>query len=143
MTGNIASEGFRASGTAYLHGPVVLSWQDLRRQSRNPNDGKNVILHEFAHKLDMTGGVIDGTPPLPSRAHAETWKRVMTAEFEQLQRAAQHGAFTLIDHYGATNPAEFFAVITECFFERRRDSNGRRAKAHLVKEKFKTEYRTC
>lgn len=118
MQNGIAHAGMRSSGTAYLNGPVVLSWRDILQNSRNPHDGRNVVLHEFAHQLDMTGGVVDGTPPLVQRELYPVWQRVMTEEFERLTHAAEHGLGTLLSHYGATNPAEFFAVSTECFFER-------------------------
>ncbi|MHC5114418.1 MAG: M90 family metallopeptidase [Planctomycetota bacterium] len=118
VEGGIAHAGASATGTAYVHGPVVLSWRHILHNSRNPHDGRNVVLHEFAHQLDFTGGVVDGTPPLPRKDLYPAWKRIMTAEYEQLVQAANHGMGTVIDHYGATNPAEFFAVTTECFFER-------------------------
>lgn len=118
VVNGVAHEGMAASGTAYVHGPVVLSWEHIVRESRQRGAGRNVVLHEFAHQLDMTGGVVDGTPPLPRRALYAAWQRVMTTEYEQLRRAAEYGAATLISHYGATSPAEFFAVVTECFFER-------------------------
>jgi Mlc titration factor MtfA (ptsG expression regulator) len=118
MSNGIAHDRMTASGTAYVNGPVVLSWPHILHNSRDPQDGRNVVLHEFAHQLDMTGGIVDGTPPLSSRDQYPAWQRVMTAEYDRLRAAADHGIPTLISHYGATNPAEFFAVITECFFER-------------------------
>ncbi len=117
VTNGIAHDGVVASGTAYVNGTVVLSWRDILHNSRNPHDGRNVVLHEFAHQLDMAGGVVDGTPRLPRRQYP-VWRRVMTAAYEQLVHAAEHGVPSLLNYYGATNPAEFFAVATECFFER-------------------------
>src|SRR5262249_28120074 len=72
----------------------------------------------FAHQLDMLDGVINGTPPLKTREQDQRWKEIMTAEYHSLIRASEHGRATLLDHYGATNEAEFFAVATECFFDR-------------------------
>ena len=120
----IAQSGMNVTGTAYLNGPVILSWREIIANSRL-RDGRNVVLHEFAHQLDMAGGVVDGTPPLPHRKDYAEWRRVMTAEYEQLQFAAEHGVRTVVDHYGATNPAEFFAVATELFFEKSRQMMGK------------------
>jgi Mlc titration factor MtfA (ptsG expression regulator) len=117
MHDGVAQTGVAASGTAYVNGTVVLSWRHILAQSRTPDDGRNVVLHEFAHQLDMIGGIIDGTPPLAARSRYPTWRRVMTDEYERLVHAANEGIATLIDHYGATSPGEFFAVATECFFE--------------------------
>jgi hypothetical protein len=118
ITDGVAHTGVKVLGTAYVNGPVVLSWPHILHNNRNPSDGRNVVLHEFAHQLDMTGGVVDGTPPLANPDQYAAWQRVMTAEFQNLVHAAEQGIPTLIDHYGATNHAEFFAVVTECFFER-------------------------
>ena len=116
--GGIQSEEGRAIlGLAAHGGPVVLAWDETLHGSRNPQDGQNLVYHEFAHKLDMLDGWVDGTPPLRSRAQAEAWQRVMTAEFERLRAATEEGQATLLDPYGATNPGEFFAVATEWFFE--------------------------
>lgn len=105
-------------GEAWYRGPVVLSWADAERGWTNQNDGRNVVLHEFAHKLDFLDGLGDGTPPLPDRVGYDSWKKVMTRVFEGLRDAEEEGRATLLDKYGATNPAEFFAVATECFFEK-------------------------
>ena len=75
------------------------------------------MLHEFAHKLDWIDGTADGTPPLGDRDLMRQWVGVMTDEYERLCAAAESGTPTLLDKYGTTNPAEFFAVATECFFE--------------------------
>lgn len=114
----IVREGQANLGEAWRKGPVVLSWDDAARGARDPDDGHNLVLHEFAHKLDMIDGLADGTPPLEDRQQFECWVATMTAEFEALRDAAEHGRATVLDTYGATNPAEFFAVATECFFEK-------------------------
>jgi Mlc titration factor MtfA (ptsG expression regulator) len=117
--GGIWEEGEhdRLGETAQNLGAVVLAWDSVVRGAHDPADGTNVVLHEFAHQLDFEDRVTDGTPPLATREEYEEWTRVMTAEFEALRRADDRGAPTLLDKYGATNPAEFFAVVTEAFFE--------------------------
>jgi Mlc titration factor MtfA (ptsG expression regulator) len=101
--------------------PVVFSWPDALAGGRNESDGRNVVLHEFAHKLDFRDGAGDGVPRLGSRDEYERWSRVMSAAYQELVVQSANGHATLLNHYGATNPAEFFAVTTECFFERGRE----------------------
>jgi Mlc titration factor MtfA (ptsG expression regulator) len=110
--------GHPAEGEAHYRGPVILSWADVLKDGRHPERGQNVVYHEFAHQLDMLNGWVDGTPPLESPQQYRRWRDVMTAEYEDLVRASEHGRATLLDHYGATNEAEFFAVATECFFDK-------------------------
>lgn len=105
-------------GEAWRDGPVVLAWDASRHGSFDPKDGHNLVIHEFAHKLDLIDGSADGRPPLRARADAVPWRTTMQREFDALRKAADRGTPTLLDHYGAVNPAEFFAVATECFFER-------------------------
>ena len=114
----VVREGQANLGEAWRNGPVVLSWDDARRGAIDPSDGHNLVFHEFAHKLDMLDGAADGTPPLDDRGLLRRWVETMTAEFHALRSAAAQGRATLLDTYGATNPAEFFAVATECFFEK-------------------------
>ncbi|MEZ6037335.1 MAG: zinc-dependent peptidase [Planctomycetota bacterium] len=114
----VVSEGQANLGEAWRDGPVILAWDSARGGALDPDDGHNLVLHEFAHKLDMLDGMADGTPPLGDKEQFTTWVRTMNAEFAALQKAAHKGRATLLDHYGATNPAEFFAVATECFFEK-------------------------
>ena len=104
-------------GEAWLRGPVVLSWDATRKGAANEDDGRNVVYHEFAHKLDMIDGYADGTPPARNRKDYETWTKVAEQEFERLKAETDRGKRTLLDAYGATNQAEFFAVTTEVFFE--------------------------
>jgi Mlc titration factor MtfA (ptsG expression regulator) len=96
-------------------GPVLVAWDAVRRQTRHPEQGHNVVFHEFAHKLDMLTGTIDGTPPLPDPATVDRWVAVCTQAYESL-RAGTAGP--PLDPYGGTNPGEFFAVATEVFFDR-------------------------
>lgn len=104
-------------GEAWPDGVVVLAWDEVRGQSSDFRDGQNVVLHEFAHQLDQQDGAADGTPVLDDRIQYVSWARVMGAEFERLQRNAWLGRRGVLDDYGASDPAEFFAVATECFFE--------------------------
>lgn len=97
---------------------LVLSWEQVKQDTRNWRDGHNVILHEFAHQLDREDGKMQGVPILPENSDYEIWAKVMTAEYQQLCNDVERGAKTVIDSYGATNPAEFFAVATETFFEK-------------------------
>ncbi len=114
----LAEEILPAAGQAALQGPVIVSWSDVRQGGLEAGDGRNVVLHEFAHKLDMRDGAADGAPYLQDAAQVDEWARVMSAEYQALVEATQAGQPTLLDPYGATNAAEFFAVATECFFEK-------------------------
>lgn len=105
-------------GESWSHGKVVLAWDNVEHGVRNLQDGQNVVLHEFAHQLDSESGATNGAPLLQTRGAYKSWAHVFSEEFEQLQRIASYKGQSLIDHYGATNPAEFFAVATETFFER-------------------------
>jgi MtfA peptidase len=105
-------------GESWTHGTVVLSWDSARRGAADPRDGANVILHEFAHQLDQEDGAADGTPELHRLALYAPWARVLSEHFLALRTAALTGRRTLLDGYGATSEAEFFAVASECFFER-------------------------
>jgi hypothetical protein len=107
-------------GEAWRRGEVVLAWDAAQGGAADPRDGHNLVLHEFAHKLDMEDGAIDGAPPLPQRARYLAWARALAPEFRALQARAERGGRGVLDPYGATNPAEFFAVATECFFEKSR-----------------------
>jgi Mlc titration factor MtfA (ptsG expression regulator) len=99
-------------------GSLVLAWDEAKRGAADPTDGRNLVMHEFAHQLDFEDSQTDGAPNLSTRRESLEWARVMSREFEALQRADEAGTPTVLDTYGATNPAEFFAVATEAFFER-------------------------
>lgn len=117
--GGIVREGDSVRlGESWQHGVVILSWDDVLRGAADIHDGHNVVLHEFAHQLDQEGGAAHGSPILPRRSMYVAWARVLGAEYVRLQQDAEHGRKTVLDKYGATNPAEFFAVATECFFEK-------------------------
>jgi MtfA peptidase len=113
--GGVVLEGETARlGEAWKDGVVVLSWNDVLAGASDIHDGHNVVLHEFAHQLDQQDGTADGAPPLERRSQYVAWARTLGAEYERLRC----GKKSVLDGYGATNPAEFFAVATECFFEK-------------------------
>lgn len=103
-------------GEAQLRGPVILTWDAVRR-ARHSERGHNVVFHEFAHKLDMLDGRADGAPPLHATEDYERFAAVCQREFNALRDAAERGTRSFLDQYGATNEAEFFAVATEFFFD--------------------------
>jgi len=105
-------------GESWSNGKVILAWDNVLHGSKNFADGQNVVLHEFAHQLDSESGSTNGAPILTGKNCLRTWASTLSGEFEELQKDAWKGKRSLIDHYGATNPAEFFAVATETFFEK-------------------------
>jgi Mlc titration factor MtfA (ptsG expression regulator) len=140
--GGVLREQRRAlAGESWSQGQVILSWEDVLAGARIADDGRNVVLHEFAHQLDQESGNANGAPRVGSRAAQARWAQVMNAEFDALlariraREAARERTLAwsswhapgeaavadeppeLISDYGATNPAEFFAVVTEVFFE--------------------------
>lgn len=118
-----AGGGLRRSGTltlagqAHYRGPVVLSWAAARRGARFPAGGQNVVYHEFAHQLDMLDGATDGTPPLSGDAQRRHWVAVCTEAYDTVRAEGS----PVLRQYAGTNPAEFFAVATEVFFNRPRE----------------------
>jgi MtfA peptidase len=96
---------------------VILTWDAVRRSGRHPELGHNVVYHEFAHKLDMLDGAVDGVPPLRDKAEYERWERVCKDEYERLRALSDAGREGVLDPYGSTDEAEFFAVVTEAFFD--------------------------
>jgi len=111
-------------GESWSAGAVVLAWDAALAGAADPADGQNVVLHEFAHQLDQEDGRADGVPPLGGSGPLErfgrysAWARILGSEFKQLNSALELNLETVLRDYGATNPAEFFAVATECFFEK-------------------------
>jgi MtfA peptidase len=120
LEGPIWEEGQagRLGETGRQMGTMVLAWDAAKYGAADPADGKNLVLHEFAHQLDFENYAADGAPALATRAQQLSWREVMRTEFASLRAADETGIPTLLDTYGATNPAEFFAVSTEAFFER-------------------------
>lgn len=113
-----ARTGIPILGEAQLRGPVLLVWDAVKQSARHPEGGHDVVYHEFAHKLDMLDGALDGTPPLGDRESVRRWASVCEKAFTQLRERVGRGQRTFLDAYGATNEAEFFAVATEFFFDR-------------------------
>ena len=106
-------------GEAHMGGAVVLSWPDVLAGAANPDDGRNLVFHEFAHVLDLADRFADGVPGLTGPARLR-WEAVADAAFAKHAAEVDRGLPGLLDAYGATDPAEFFAVATECFFEKPR-----------------------
>ena len=104
------------AGEAMAGGPVMLSWRDVAESGESADWGYNVVIHEFAHVLDMGDGEADGLPPLANAAEREAWAAVMDPAYERFCDQVEGGGETLLDPYGATSIAEFFAVASECFF---------------------------
>ena len=105
------------AGEAQEGGPVMLSWHDVRQAGASAAAGFNVVIHEFAHVLDMEGGSPDGVPLLPPDIAPQEWQRVMAAEYEAFAARVEAGEEdTALDPYGAVAPEEFFAVASEAFF---------------------------
>ncbi len=105
-------------GESWVSGVVVLVWDSVLAGTRDMHDAHNVVLHEFAHQLDQEDGASDGLPILPHRSMHVAWARVLGHDFDELVRETSHHHRDVINRYGATNAAEFFAVVTEAFFEK-------------------------
>ena len=104
------------AGEAWDHGPVILSWEDVAQSAEVPEDGYNVVIHEFAHKLDMLNGEADGAPPLHADMDRREWQRVMASAYENFCGRVDADEDTIIDPYASEHPSEFFAVMSEAFF---------------------------
>jgi Mlc titration factor MtfA (ptsG expression regulator) len=105
-------------GESWRRGALVLAWDSVKRGGIDVRDGHNVVFHEFAHQLDQEDGAADGAPILKGGSQYAAWARILGKEYERLQAKVRSGLKTVMDEYGATNPAEFFAVATETFFEK-------------------------
>ena len=128
----------KLAGESWPGGPVVLSWEALDDSGSVAEGGANVVIHEFAHKLDMMGGEADGVPPMPSRAARERWTRVFDAEFDRFCKYVEAGKETFLDPYAAEHEAEFFAVASEAFFE---SPNALKRDFSALYDLFKSFYR--
>jgi Mlc titration factor MtfA (ptsG expression regulator) len=139
--GGIVSEGGVAAGEAWASGgPVVLAWEQVEQDMDNEDDGRNLVLHEFAHRLDLVDGWADGTPVLGRTELYERWWSVLARERTALEAAVETGADTVLDPYGTTNAAEFFAVATEAFFERPADLHARNAELYgLLRDYYRQD----
>ncbi|MDZ7333585.1 MAG: zinc-dependent peptidase [candidate division KSB1 bacterium] len=106
------------AGESWSHGYVVLSWDEVLKGASDVHDGHNLVFHEFAHQLDEETGRADGAPVLPHRSMHIAWARVLSREYNQLIKSIELNRPTFLNQYGAISPAEFFAVVTEFFFEK-------------------------
>lgn len=104
------------TGESWLRGPVILSWDDVERDTYHPQAGRNVVLHEFAHKLDGLNGVTNGMPPLRRGMNRKSWAEDFSGAYDALCLQVAAGETAFINPYAATSPAEFFAVASEYFF---------------------------
>ena len=120
-------------GEAMLHGPILIAWDSAKRSAAHANTGHNVIYHEFAHKIDMADGSADGLPPM-AQSQRDRWEEVCRREYEALRDGTNDEPF--LSTYGAVNPAEFFAVATEFFFDRPLDMETHRPDLYEVMEGF-------
>ncbi|WP_016948734.1 M90 family metallopeptidase [Anabaena sp. PCC 7108] len=105
-------------GESWTKDQLILSWEQIKHDTLNWQDGHNVVLHEFAHQLDQEDGKAEGVPILQRNSDYPIWAKVMSEAYQQLCNDVLQGVNNVIDSYGATNPAEFFAVATETFFEK-------------------------
>jgi Mlc titration factor MtfA (ptsG expression regulator) len=116
-SGSIVPDVVPLAGEAHRRGPVILTWDAVQKSGRHPELGHNVVYHELAHKLDMLDGAVDGVPPLQDRQEYARWNEVFKSEYTRLRELSESGREGLLDPYGSTNEAEFFAVVTEAFFD--------------------------
>ena len=115
----------KRAGESWVRGPIVLSWEDARSGSVNAEDGHNVVIHEFAHKLDEQSGHMNGLPLLRNDSHYKEWNEVLSEEYNALDERAKKRKNKVLDEYGTVSPAEFFAVASESFFEKPRQMKKR------------------
>jgi len=115
--GVVRDERRALAGESWQQGQLILSWDDVVQGAATADDGRNVVIHEFAHQLDQEAGSANGAPWLATAARRRRWAAVMEQEFGQLRQRLDDGSRSLIDPYAATDPAEFFAVVSEVFFE--------------------------
>lgn len=123
-------------GESSSNGTVVLAWDAVLQGARNQFDGHNVALHEFAHQLDQAHGPADGIPHLTNPNHYAQWARVLDAGLNQLQTLQAKRKRSVLDKYGATNHAEYFAVATEAFFEKPRQLARKRPEIYAELERY-------
>ncbi len=123
-----AGPQYLAGQSGHGRGPVLLDWRTVEREVRDPNRGVNVVYHEFAHKLDQLDGAADGMPPLPDREARAAWTQTLGTNYRRLRRRGTDG---LVRAYGATNPAEYFAVTSELFFTRPVELHGQLPRVYL------------
>ncbi len=113
MSNGLTVDLLGLAGQAFFRGPILLSWRDIVHRSA----GQNLVIHEFAHHLDYIDGYADGMPIFSRMKSQSRWKQVARKEYDAHVFAVSQGRNTFLDPYGALNPAEFFAVVSETFFE--------------------------
>ncbi|MBK1876809.1 zinc-dependent peptidase [Pelagicoccus mobilis] len=123
-------------GESWTTGTVILAWDSAKRGAVNIHDGHNVTLHEFAHQLDQEDGVADGVPIFEHRSAFAAWADVFTREYDIQVKKATKGHRSVLDHYGATNYAEFFAVATEAFFEKPKQLKRKRPEVYKILKNY-------
>jgi Mlc titration factor MtfA (ptsG expression regulator) len=133
--GTVAVGEHSLLGESWSNGRVILSWDDVEHGVGDFTDGHNVVLHEFAHQLDAESGSTNGAPPLRRNSY-KSWATVFANNFEDLRVRSLHGHETVMDEYGRTNPAEFFAVATETFFEKPHQLNKTRPELYEELRQF-------
>jgi len=114
-SGVVHQQDSALSGESWERGPLILSWKEVETDSLQLHKGRNVVIHEFAHKLDALNGRANGMPPLHPDMPLEKWTAALSRAYERLQHQVEHG-HACMNPYAATNPAEFFAVASEYFF---------------------------
>ncbi|HUV35875.1 MAG TPA: M90 family metallopeptidase, partial [Patescibacteria group bacterium] len=134
--GTMSDEVEEYTGESWDRGALVLSWSDVVEDAADIHDGYNVVFHEFAHQLDGESGSDDGAPNLPDASMYGSWSRVLGREYRRLVRDIGRGRETLLDEYGAEDPAEFFAVATEFFFEMPVELKARHPELYAELRKF-------
>ena len=123
-------------GESWRTGSVVLAWDSVQHGAANFADGHNLVIHEFAHQLDQEDGSGDGAPILDGGSSYVAWARVLSQEYERLRKRVGKGRKTVMDAYGASHPAEFFAVASEAFFEKPRQLHSKRPELYDELRKF-------
>ena len=132
---DIEDHGHGLLGESWHYGKVILSWDDVRHGAANIHDGHNVVLHEFSHQLDSESGSANGAPVMHGGNYT-AWAQILSEEFEELNEDFHHHHESVMDYYGATNPAEFFAVATETFFEKPHQLRKRHAELFEVLREY-------
>lgn len=134
--GVVTEEEVHRLGESWERGTVVLAWDSVAQGAHNIADANNVTFHEFAHQLDHEDGATDGAPGLPCKESYRSWARVFQENYDEFLQLTEAGKKTVLDYYGATNPAEFFAVATETFFEKPRQLARRRPELYAEMMKY-------
>jgi Mlc titration factor MtfA (ptsG expression regulator) len=120
------------AGQSWSRGQVILAWDAVQHDAAHPASGRNVVLHEFAHQLDQETGAANGAPPMGSRDQAAQWSQVMAQAWQALHARLARGELGVLDPYGATDAAEFFAVATEAFYGRPHELRGEQPELYGV-----------